>query len=262
MTRRLFARSWLVVLVIAAWELVTRAAQESYFPPPSKILPALRQLWFDGPPSHLFLNDTAVDDFSASLGHLFAGWLLACAVGVIVGVAIGRSAPVREMVEPVLEFMRAVPTPTLVPFFIVLFHLSATMQIMTIAFGIVWPVILNTADGVRGVDPLQIDTARVFGIGPVGRLFTVILPSAMPKIFAGLRVSLGFALILMVIAELVGSTEGLGAQLINAEHSFELPTLWAVIVVLGLLGFLFNGALLLIERHFLAWHTGARRSES
>jgi ABC-type nitrate/sulfonate/bicarbonate transport system permease component len=262
MTRRLFERSWLVVLVAVAWELGTRAAQESYFPPPSQILPALRRLWFDGPRGHLFVNDRAVDDFSASLGHLFGGWLLACGSGVIIGVVIGRSAATREVLDPVLEFLRAVPTPTLVPFFIVLFQLTATMQIMTIAFGIVWPVILNTADGVRAVDPLQIDTARVFGIGPVGRMFTVILPSAMPKIFAGLRVSLGFAIVLMVIAELVGSTSGLGAQLINAEHSFELPTLWAVIVVLGLLGFLFNGALLLVERHFLAWHTGARRSES
>jgi ABC-type nitrate/sulfonate/bicarbonate transport system permease component len=262
MTRRIFARSWLVVLVAAAWELGARAAHEAYFPPPSQILPALRQLWFDGPPRHLFLNDRALDDFSASLGHLFGGWLLACGTGVIVGVIIGRSTVAREVLDPVLEFLRAVPTPTLVPFFIVLFHLGATMQIMTIAFGIVWPVILNTADGVRAVDPLQIDTARVFGLGPVRRLLTVILPSALPKIFAGLRVSLGFALVLMVIAELIGSTSGLGAQLINAEHSFELPTLWAVIVVLGLLGFLFNGALLLVERHFLAWHTGARRSES
>ncbi|GAA3231642.1 ABC transporter permease [Actinocorallia longicatena] len=259
---RVLRRAWLVVLVVAAWELWTRYAEEAYFPPPSTILPALRDLWFDGPPSLLFLNETARDDFAASLGHLFGGWLLAGAAGVLVGVLIGRSTTAREVFDPVLEFLRAIPTPTLVPFFIVLFQLGATMQIMTIAFGVIWPVILNTADGVRGVDRLQLETAQVFGLGPVRRLVEIVLPAALPKIFAGLRVSLSFALILMVIAELVGSTSGIGAQLINAEHSFELPTMWAVIVFLGVLGFLFNGVLLLIERRFLGWHAGARQTAS
>ncbi|MEO5876054.1 MAG: ABC transporter permease [Streptosporangiaceae bacterium] len=262
MTRWLFARSWLLVLLVVAWELGTRTAQESYFPPPSEIMPALQRLWFDGPPGHLFVNERAVDDFGSSLTHLFAGWFLACAAGVAIGVVVGRSPVARDVVDPLLEFLRAIPTPALVPFFIVVFQLGATMQIMTIAFGIVWPVILNTADGVRAVDPLQLDTAEVFGLGRTRRLVSVVLPAAMPKIFAGLRVSLSFALILMVIAELVGSTEGLGAQLINAEHSFELPTLWAVILVLGLLGFVLNGVLLLVERRFLAWHAGARRTET
>lgn len=259
---RMIERSWLVVLLVVVWEFGAKAADEAYFQPPSEILPALQKLWFDGPATHFFLNETAVDDFSSSLGHLFGGWLLSGAAGVVVGVAIGRSTAARDVLDPILEFMRAIPTPTLVPFFIVVFQLGMTMQIMTIAFGVVWPVILNTADGVRGVDRLQVETARVFGIGRAGRLFLVILPAALPKIFAGLRVSLSFALILMVIAELVGSTEGIGAQLINAEHSFELPTMWAVIVFLGVLGYLFNGMFVLVERRFLAWHAGARRAES
>ncbi|MGH3240558.1 MAG: ABC transporter permease [Spirillospora sp.] len=252
-------RAWLVVAVLVLWEIVTRAVQETYFPPPTTIARALHELWFSGPPSRLFLSDNAVDDFSTSLAHLFTGWAAAGAAGVLAGAAIGRSRLLYDLLNPVLEFLRAVPPVTLVPFFIIVFQLGATMQIVTIAFGVVWPVLLNTCDGVRTVDPLQLDTARVFGIGRVRRLAVVVLPAAAPKIFAGLRVALSFALILMVVSELVGSTAGIGAELINAQRTFELPRMWAGIVMLGLLGFLFNIVFMLLERRLLSWHTGARR---
>lgn len=116
---------------------------------------------------------------------------------------------------------------------------------------------LGTAS--RGVDALQLDTARAFGVGRVRRLTAVVLPAAAPKIFAGLRVALSFALILMVLSELFGSTAGVGSELIGAQRSFELPRMWAGIVTLGVLGLLFNGAFVLLERRLLGWHAGARR---
>ena len=255
-------RTWLVVAVAVLWELVTRLVDETYFPPPTTIAKALHELWLGGPAAHLFLSDKAVDDFSTSLTHLFIGWAAAGAAGIAVGAAIGRSRVLGELLDPVLEFLRAVPPPTLLPFFIMVFQLGATMQVVTIAFGVVWPVLLNTSDGVRSVEPLQLDTARVFGVGPVRRLVTVVLPAAAPKIFAGLRVALSFALILMVLSELFGSTAGIGSELIGAQRSFELPRMWAAIVMLGILGLLFNAVFMLLERRLLAWHTGAQRLES
>ncbi|HEY8481871.1 MAG TPA: ABC transporter permease [Spirillospora sp.] len=252
-------RSWLVILVLVTWELVTRAADETYFPPPTTIVRALRDLWFSGPASDLFLTENAADDFSTSLTHLFVGWGAASLAGIVVGAVIGRSQVLYDMASPVLEFLRAVPPPTLVPFFIIVFQLGATMQIVTIAFGVVWPVLLNTSDGVRTVEPLQLDTARVFGLGRFRRLVSIILPAAAPKIAAGLRVALSFALILMVISELFGSTSGIGSELIGAQRSFELPRMWAGIVMLGILGFLFNAVFLLLERRLLSWHIGAQR---
>ncbi|WP_242614559.1 ABC transporter permease [Actinomadura roseirufa] len=257
--RGLIERVWLVAVAVAAWEIVTRRVGETYFPPPSTIVKALREQWFSGPASALFLSDKALDDFSASLAHLFVGWAAAGVAGVALGAAIGRSRVLHDLLDPVLQFLRAVPPPTLVPFFIMVFHIGATMQIVTIAFGVVWPVLLNTSDGVRGVDALQLETARVFGVGRFRRLFQVILPAAAPKIFAGLRVALSFALILMVISELVGSTEGIGSELIGAQRAFELPRMWAGIVMLGILGFLFNALFMLLERRLLRWHAGAKR---
>lgn len=262
-TLRGFAeRAWLVAVAVVLWEVVTRAVNETYFPPPTTIVDSLRELWFSGPASQLFLSDNAIDDFSTSLTHLFIGWAAAGAAGVVVGAAIGRSQALYDLLNPVLEFLRAVPPPTLVPFFIMVFQLGATMQVVTIAFGVVWPVLLNSCDGVRTVDTLQLETARVFGIGRFRRLVSIILPAAAPKIFAGLRVALSFALILMVISELFGSTAGIGSELLGAQRTFELPRMWAGIVMLGILGFLFNAVFLLLERRLLAWHAGAQRLAS
>jgi ABC-type nitrate/sulfonate/bicarbonate transport system permease component len=260
--RGLAERVWLVVIFLALWEVVTRAVNETYFPPPTTIVKTLHELWFSGPATRLFLTEDAVDDFSTSLAHLFIGWAAAGAIGVVIGAAIGRSQTMNDLLDPMLQFLRAVPPPTLVPFFIMVFQLGATMQIVTIAFGVVWPVLLNTADGVRTVDSLQLETARVFGMGPMRRLLTIVLPAAAPKIFAGLRVALSFALILMVISELFGSTAGIGSELIGAQRTFELPRMWAGIVMLGILGFLFNTVFMLLERRLLAWHAGAQRLAS
>lgn len=258
---RVFSRVWLVVLLVALWELASRGAEESYFPAPSVILPALKDLWFSGPASHLFLNQQALDDFSPSLGHLIAGWALASAAGIVLGVLLGRSRIASDYLDPLLQLGRSVPPPTLLPFFIVVFHIATSMYIAAIAFGVIWPVLLNTIDGVRTVDTVQLDTARVYGITGWQRLTRLILPAAAPKIFAGLRVSLGFALILMVLSELVGTTGGIGSQLITAQRTFEIPKMWAGIVLLGILGYVLNGSFLLVERRLLAWHRGARRQD-
>ncbi|WP_018657735.1 ABC transporter permease [Actinomadura flavalba] len=255
------AQVWLLVLLVIAWELVTRAVDDEFFPPPSAILPALRDMWFSGPAGDLFLTEKARADFGPSFRNLFLGWGLAGVIGVAGGVLIGRSRALGHLVEPVLHFLRSVPPPTLIPFLLALLDLGTQMQVATIVFGVVWPVLLNTIDGVRSVDRLQLETARVFGITGWLRMRRVILPSAAPKIFAGLRVSLGFALILMVISELVGAGQGIGAHILLAQQAFEIPQMWGGIVLLGVLGCLFNLVFALVERRALAWHDNARRND-
>lgn len=257
-TLALAVRLWLPLLLVLIWEAVTRAVGEAYFPPPSEILLALHELWFSGPPSRLFLTEEALEDFGPSLFSLFTGWLLTGLAGVVIGVALGLSKTAADFVEPMVHFGRAIPPPTLLTVFLAVFAIGTPMQIATIVFGVIWPVLLNTIDGVRTVERLYLDTAEVFGVRGVQRLRRVILPAAAPKIMAGLRISLGLALILMVLAELYGSTTGIGAHLIGAQRAFELPQMWAGIVVLGVLGYLLNAAFLVIERRWLRWHLTAR----
>jgi ABC-type nitrate/sulfonate/bicarbonate transport system permease component len=134
------------------------------------------------------------------------------------------------------------------------------MQIATIIFGVIWPVLLAAVDGARSVDALQEDTMRVFGLSAPQRLMLIILPAALPKIFAGLRLSLSLALILMVVSELMGgATNGIGfTLLLQAQRAYDIPAMWGGIVMLGVLGFALNSALLAIEDRVLAPH-GQRR---
>lgn len=256
---RTFLARWAVLVgLVALWELATWRADNPYFQRPSAIAEEIQQRWLSGPASHLYLTTAAADDFLPSLTRLLLGWGIAAVVGVTLGVALGRSDTLNDYLAPILHFLRAVPPPALLPVFIVLIGLDSSMQLALIAFGVVWPILLNSADGARAVPRTQADTARVFRVSRIRWLLGVVVPSASPKILAGLRISLSLSLILMVISEQVGSSDGLGRALVDAQRNFSLLGMWAVIVVLGMLGYLLNAALLAAERRALRWHLGAR----
>jgi ABC-type nitrate/sulfonate/bicarbonate transport system permease component len=258
---RAVALRWgVATLAVCLWELGTRRAHDVFFPPPSKIIIRMYHLWFSGPPTRLFLTSGAVETILPSLARMATGLVVATVLGVVLGLALGRSRRLYAYVDPVLQFARAIPPPTLVPVFVVLLHLGTLMQVTSIVFGAIWPVLLNSADGARSVDPLQMATAEVFRLSAGDRLVRIIIPSALPKIVAGLRLSLSLSLILMVFSELLpGTANGIGFQLTDAQSRSDLPTLWAAIVLLAILGYLLNAGLLAVERRALAWHTAARR---
>lgn len=192
-----------------------------------------------------------------SLARLLAGWIGAVVVGVAIGTLIGLSTRARAYVDPMLQFARAIPPPALLPLLIVLLGIGDGMKATMIGVGVVWPIMLNTADGVTSVDPMHRETGRVYRIGFRDELARVILPSAAPKIFAGLRVSLGIAVILMVISEMVATVNGVGFELVQAQRTFRTLDVWATIVLLGVIGYGLNAALGLVERPVLRWHRGA-----
>lgn len=254
-------RRWAVlVAAVVAWEAAARLAGSTFFPPPSRIATTMVATWFSGPPGRLFLSDLAVANVGPSLARLSAGWAIAVVVGVVAGVALGRSPTALEFVGPLLAFARAVPPPALVPVFLVLFELGTPMQLATIIFGVVWPVLLNSIDGARSVHPTQAETARAFRLPRTQWLARVVLPAAAPKILAGMRISLSLALILMVISELVGATDGIGLQLALAQRNFDFPTMWTVVVLIGVLGYALNAGLLTVERRVLRWQPGRVRT--
>jgi ABC-type nitrate/sulfonate/bicarbonate transport system permease component len=137
--------------------------------------------------------------------------------------------------------------------FLVLFGIGTTMQLATIVFGALWPVLLNAVDGARSLDRVQEETARSLRTPLVHRTLLVVLPAALPKIFAGLRLSLSIAVLLMVVSELVGAANGIGYELMFAQRQFDFPVMWAWIALLGFVGFGLNTLLLLVERRVLRW---------
>jgi ABC-type nitrate/sulfonate/bicarbonate transport system permease component len=244
--------------LIVLWQYLAMRAGSIFFPPPSEIVTRAVELWLSGPPSRLFLGEGVFQDIIPSLARLLAGWSLAVILGIALGTAIGRSRRVSELLDPSLQFLRAIPGPALVPVFILLLGTESVMRIVLIAFGCVWPVLLNTIEGTRTVDPLQLDTASAFKLPRRARLWHIILPAAMPKIFAGIRVSLALAVILMVVSELVASTNGIGYRIQNAQIMFLLTDMWCGIVLLAVIGYTLNAVFLKVEDTVLNWHRGAR----
>lgn len=245
-------------VAIGCWEGGARLADNPFAPPPSQIAGRLRELWLSGPPERLWLTDAAIENVPPSVLRLLAGWAIAAILGVTLGLAIGRVRWLAETLEPTLHFARAVPPTALAPLWVALLAVGTQTQLVTIAFGVVWPILLSTIDGARSVEPVQYDTARVYGLGPLRRTVWLIIPSAAPKIFAGLRVSLGLAVILMVVSEMTGSTDGIAfSLLLDAQRTWDMAAMWAGICVLGALGYLLTAALDVCERIALARHRHA-----
>ena len=252
------ARYGLGIALVIVWEYAARKAGSIFFPAPSEILHRAATLWLSGPPQRLFLSDSVFQDVIPSLLRLMGGWALAVLIGVPLGILIGRSRNLSDLVNPALQFLRAIPGPALIPIFIILLGTESTMRVTLIAFGSVWPILLNTIEGTRTVDPVQLDTVQAFRIPRHAQLWRIVLPAALPKIFAGMRVSLALAVILMVVSELVASTNGIGYRIQNAQIMFLLTDMWCGIVLLALIGYTLNWLFLKFEGRLLGWHRGAR----
>ncbi|MFE5291378.1 ABC transporter permease [Isoptericola sp. NPDC056618] len=251
--RRVVAALALPLVLLAAWWIATDGSTDLYWPALRTILEIFPQTWD---------ADRWAHDVAPSLGRLAVGYLAALVVAVALGTAIGSSRRLRAATEPTMEFFRALPPPVLVPV-IALFagYTSPTSKIITIALGCLWPILLNTVDGVRGLEPVVLDTARSYRLGPVRRLTAVVLPGAAPRIVTGARQALSIGVILMVISELFGATRGLGAAVVQFQRSFAIPQMWTGIILLGLVGVGLSVLFHLAESRVLAWYHGQRAVE-
>ena len=254
MSRRLLAMTLelgVPILVLIAWGVASAGSETYYFPPLTEILSTFADTW---------LFERVGSDVVPSLVRMGLGFGIAVVVATSSGLLLGMSARSRRAAAPIVEFLRAIPPPALLPFAILVIGVGDSMKVFIIAFVCLWPILLNTIDGVTGVDPTLRETARMYGVAGRDRLLRVMLPAASPQIFAGMRTSLSLALILMVISEMVASTNGIGYFVLQSQRTFAIPEMWSGILLLGILGYTLNGAFVLIERRALRWHRGARAS--
>lgn len=243
---RLVVPLMLPVGLLALWErgAVTGTLDPVYFPPPSRIWEALRRLASDGD-----LGEAG----ATTVGRALAGWALAAALGVVIGVLLGRSARGRAAFSPTFEFLRALPAAAMVPVAILALGATRTMEVAVVAFAGLWPVLLNATAGTVSTDPLLLDAARACGLGRWRQATRIQLPAAGPTIAAGLRTSLSICLIVAVIAEMVASTSGLGNLIIESRSRYRNADVYAIVAVLGGIGLLTSAALQVAERRLLRW---------
>jgi ABC-type nitrate/sulfonate/bicarbonate transport system permease component len=236
--------------LLAAWQLWTAHAGSQYFPRLSTILVEFREMWlFSQFGTHVV----------PSLERMFLGYGIAVVAGIALGIPLGLSRWARAAAMPHIEYWRAIPPPALLPISVLLLHSIGNLQkVSFIAFFCLFPILLNTIDGVRAIDPTMIDTARSYGVRGLERVRRIVLPAAMPQIAAGMRNSLALAVIMMVLTEYFSSTSGVGYVLLISKNTFQLAPMWAAILLIGVLGYLVNLLFVLAERRLLAWHRGWR----
>src|SRR5437868_2320500 len=243
----------LPVILLAWWWLATSGAPNFFIPTPAKLVETFVETW---------IGERLLTDVLPSVVRLMTGVLAAIVLGIGLGLAVGLNRTLRALTEPVFEFFRALPPPVLVPVLMLLVGINDGMKIAVIISGCVWPVLLNTIEGVRSIDPVQNETSRSYGISGFSRIRYQILPSATPTIMAGVRQALSIGLILMVISEMFASSSGLGFTIVQFQRSFAVPEMWSGIAVLGLIGVALSLVFQWCERRVLRWYHGLKEVEN
>ncbi|MDK9672212.1 ABC transporter permease [Propionibacterium freudenreichii] len=224
-------------LLVAIYQLISGSSP--YLPGIGEIAAASRQMWTGA-------------GFSAnvvpSLTNLAVGYLAGLVLGLAVGVALGRAVVLRELLAPVIAFGLNLPGVAMLPVFLIAFGIGPRMQQGVIAFAVFFVVVINTTAGVRNTEPLLVDMARVYRLPRWRRICQVILPAASVSVLAGARVGLSAALLVMVVGEMVGASNGIGAQTLLAQQNFDYAQMWAGIVLLAALGIVLNLGFLAAER--------------
>ncbi|MDR5709999.1 MAG: ABC transporter permease [Armatimonadota bacterium] len=235
---------------VLVWEAVSQIGilHPAFFPPPSRVLVALvLELRTGEIPKHAWVTLTAYA----------RGLVLALAVGIPWGVLLGRVRSLRRASAVLIEMLRPIPSVAIIPVAILLLGIGEEMRFAVACYAAVWPLLFNTTYGVYNTDPVLVDTARIFGFAPWEVLLRVVVPSALPFIATGVRVSSAVALIVTVTAEMVAGTGGLGFYVKATELGGRIPEMYGGILLLGTLGYLLNHLLRAAEGRALRWYRGA-----
>ncbi len=251
--RRVFMALALPIIIVVVWWAATINETNPFVPKPVNIVTDLVNVWA-GP--------LLVEQVVPSLYRLGVGLGGAIVVGVLLGILVGMSRFARKLTGPLFEFIRAVPPPVLLPVLLLVIGIDDRSKIFLIFLGCLWPVLLNTIDGVRSVDQVLGDTTRTYGLRGWSRLRYFVLPASMPRIMTGIRLALPIAIILMVVSELYAALDGLGYQIMLFKQTFQTGPMWAGIFIIGFIGILLAFIFRVIERRVLAWYYGQREVET
>lgn len=238
-------KCWLVVVLVLLWWFSSAGSENVFFPPLATIL---ETLWRD------LANGLLIGYLGFSLGNLLLGLTFAIVIGVALGLLIGEIRWLREALDPFVNFARSVPQAALVPLIVGTFGLGPGPKIYTIAFACVFPILLNTIDGVRGIEPTIRRFGKVYRISPARYFRRVVLPGALPQIFAGIRVALPIGITVMVVSELFAANRGVGFYILNSSSTFQMAQTWAGAVLVGIIGYAITLIFSRIERIPLRWY--------
>jgi ABC-type nitrate/sulfonate/bicarbonate transport system permease component len=236
-----------LMAVIGLWEFVSdrRLVSPALLPPPSSVTRALVELVSDG-------------EIWRQLPHtaaLFAGsYLIACALGIAIGIWMGRSEFADGLLQPIVELLRPIPKSALVPAVFLFLGIGNLTMATVVVVAAMFPVLINVYQGVRGLDPVLSDTARTFGCSRWRTIRSVVLPATLPAIFTGMKVALSLGIVLAVLAEMLAGQNGLGFIILDTQRAFQTDQMYAWIVVLAAFGAACSLLFDRIEKLAIPWH--------
>lgn len=239
----------LVLLVV--WEVVGRTEiidPPEFLPPFSEVLVTFYALTMALElPYHALLT----------VARGLAGMFLAAVLAIPIGLWMGASRTTNELLTPVVELLRPIPPAAVIPVSILFLGIGDTMKLAVIAFGSVWPILVNTTAGVQNLDKTLVDTGRMLHLGPRRFLWEIVFKGASPYIATGMRISLAISLILAIVTEMIAGSNGLGFFIMLSERSFQIKEMYAGLLGIAAIGYALNHLyVFLVYGHLMRWYQG------
>ncbi len=245
---------WLSVLsilgIIFVWWLVTSMGwiKPLFLPSPQAVLRKFFDVWQNG-----FTNTPFLEHVGVSAARVFGAFLLACLVGIPLGIAMGMSPFIRGIFDPPIEFYRPIPPLAYLPLMIIWFGIDETSKVLLIFLSVLAPVALGARSGVKSAAIEQIHAAYSFGASRWQVMRHVILPSALPEILTAMRIGIGFGWTTLVAAEMVAATRGLGYMVLTASQFLQTSTVIMGIIVIAIIAYAFDLLMRFVERKLVPW---------
>lgn len=242
-----------IVVVLLLWQAVTVGGLVSpaQFPTMSDTMAAL-------------VSEITTGRVWSAVGATLIGWLIGMVItislGLIIGTALAFNGFAQRSAAPVIEIFKAIPAIAILPLLILVVGSTLPMKVFLVCFAAFWPFLIQVIYGVRSMDPIVLDTARALGIRGVRRFLAISIPSSSPYLVTGMRIASAQALILCIVAEIVGGAAGIGRNILLAQNSgvVAYPIMYAYIIVAGVLGVALTGAFFLLEKRVMHWHESQR----
>lgn len=248
-----------IAALLATWELAGRAGRLSsyHFPRPSRLLATIWDLVAIGFP----VGVTVWQHVGATVARIVQGYVLAAALAIPLGLVVGGIPALDRACAPVITFARSVATISLLPLAVAWFGVGELSRVLLIAYGCFWVILTNVIEGVKSADPDLIRAGRVLGATPRQVFTRVVLPASTPRIFAGMKVALGLAFMVIVGVEMIGTIKGLGALIMEARTFYRSDAAMVGMVFIALFGFALSRLLDRLERRLLPWSAGVEEAE-
>jgi ABC-type nitrate/sulfonate/bicarbonate transport system permease component len=248
--RKPFDKRWLGVALIFAllslWEASARRGwvTSDYWPPFSLVLRAALYGLGDRDMTNAFLS---------TISRSALGYATGSSIGIILGILLGVNRWARYLLLPIVEIVRPIPAPAIVPPLILFLGVDDALKISIVALACFFPVFTNAFSGVQSIDDTLLQTARTFRVRWLATLFKVVFPASLPMLTAGLRAAISIALVVGVIVEMIAGASGIGYFIVQMQYAMRPDIMYAAVIYLAAIGYLLNRAFLMLERRAIPW---------